>query len=68
MERTNETKSAKKAEPVAQDESEVDMLSDMRASDAADSPVIGFRPIGPIKDKDKIGGSTAPGKPMDEIV
>jgi len=65
----NETKSAKKAEPVAQDESEVDMLPAMRASDAADSPVIGFRPIGTPEDKDKIGGSTtAPGEPMDEIV
>ena len=65
----NETKSAKKAEPIAQDESEVDMLPAMRASDAADSPVIGFRPIGTPEDKDKIGGSTtAPGEPMDEIV
>jgi len=65
-EQVNEAQPTEKAEPnvTAQAEDE----TDMRASDAADSPVIGFRPIGPIKDKDKIGGSTAPGKPMDEIV
>jgi len=63
-EQVNEAQPTEKAEPnvTAQAEDE----TDMRASDAADSPVIGFRPIGTPEDKDKIGGSTTdPGERLD---